>query len=111
MTVTMLQCHGKGHEGLHQRHKGVLVRDSLCPPDVIRLRTAGRVWYEATQNGDFAALWFFLMPNKGGTATAQLPGWPSLRFDYHDNCGVASRARESGEAPDLLTFGCAGKWT
>ena len=87
----------------------ILIRDSLCPPDVIRLRTAGREWNKARLYGDFAALWFFLMMNKG--AATQLPEWPSLRFDYRDNFGFASRAIESGERPDLNTFGCAGKWT
>ena len=33
------------HEGLHQHHEGVfLIRDFLCPPDVIRLRIAERRW-------------------------------------------------------------------
>ena len=61
--------------------------------------------------GDFAALWFFLMTNKGDTAATQLPEWPSLGFDHRDNFGSAPRAIESGEWPDLNTFGCAEKWT
>ena len=78
------------------------IRDSLCPPDVLRLRTVGRWWNVAEQYGDFAALWFFLLTNKDET---------SLRSDYSDNFGSARRAIESGEWPDLTTFECAGKRT
>ena len=42
----------------------ILIRD-LCPPDVIRLRTAGREWNEARLQGDFAALWFFSYDEQG----------------------------------------------
>ena len=44
-----------------------LIRDSLCPPDVLRLRTVGRGWNDAKLFGDFAALWFFLTTNKDET--------------------------------------------
>ena len=89
----------------------ILIQDSLCPPDVIRLRTVGRGWNEANLHGDFAALWFFLMMNKDDTPDTQLSEWPSLRFDYCDNFRFALRAIESGEWPDLNAFGCAGKRT
>ena len=82
----------------------------LCARDVIRLRTA-REWYKVRLYGVFAALWFFLLTNKGDTAATQLLEWSSLTFDYRDNFGFAPGATESGEEPDLFTFGCAGKWT
>ena len=39
----------------------ILIRDSLCPPDILSLRTAGRKWNNPELYGEFAALWFFLM--------------------------------------------------
>ena len=61
--------------------------------------------------GDIAALWFFLMTNKGDTPATQLPEWPSLGFHYGGNFRFAPRATESREWPDLNTFGCAGTRT
>ena len=57
-----------------------LIRDSLCPPDVLRLRTIGRGWNDAKLYGDSAALWFFLMTNKDETPATQLLEWPCLRL-------------------------------
>ena len=37
----------------------ILMRDSLSPPDVLVLRTAGRMWNNAKLYGEFVALWFF----------------------------------------------------
>ena len=37
----------------------ILIRDSLCPLDVIRLRIAERRWNNAELDGEFAAVWFF----------------------------------------------------
>ena len=81
----------------------------LRPPDVIRLRTAGRRWNNAELYGGFAAVWFFLMTNNEATPTSPLPEWPSLRFDYRDNFGFAPRAIESREWSDFSTLGCARK--
>ena len=88
-----------------------LIRESLCPPHVLRLRTVGRVWNEAKLYGDFAALWFFLMTNKDETPATQPLEWHSLRLDSRDNFGFVPRAIESGEWPDLNAFGWAGKRT
>ena len=50
-----------------------LIRDSLCPPDVIRLRTAGRKWNNAKLYGEYAALWFFLMAKNEEAPTSPTP--------------------------------------
>ena len=81
----------------------ILIRDSLFPPDVIRLRTAGRRWNNAELSGEFAALWFFFMTKNEATPTSPLPEWPSLCFDYRDNFGFTPTAIEFREWSDFST--------
>ena len=71
------------------REKSVwnLIRDSLCPPDVLRLRTVGRERNEVKLFGDFAALWFSLVTNKDETISTEPPEWQSPRLDSRDNFG------------------------
>ena len=89
----------------------ILIRDSLCPPDILSLRTAGRKRNKAKIYGEFAALGFFLMTNKEDTSATPLPEWPSLCFDYRQNFGFVPSATELGEWPDMVAFGCAGERT
>ena len=48
----------------------LLIRDSLCPPDVTRLRTPERRWNNAELKVEFAALWFFLMTKNEAMPTS-----------------------------------------
>ena len=51
----------------------ILIRNSLSPPDILYLRTAGRGWNNAKLYGEFAALWFFLMTKNDEAPTSPLP--------------------------------------
>ena len=56
----------------------ILIRDSLCPPDVIRLHTAVRGWNNVQFYGEFAALWFFLMTkNEAKPTLTRFPNGPA----------------------------------
>ena len=81
------------------------------PPDVIRLRTAGRRWNNVQIYGEFAALWFFLMTKNDAKPTHPVPEWPSLLLDYRVNFGFAPRAIESGKRSEISTLGCVGERT
>ena len=87
----------------------ILIRDSICLPDVLCLRAAGKGWNDAKLYDELAALWFFLMTNKEDTSAAvPLPEWPSLCFDYRQNFWVCSRhCAEEGfvRRPHLLVGG------
>ena len=48
----------------------ILIRDSLCPPDILSQRT-GRKWNNAKLYGEFAALRFFLMTKNEEAPTLQ----------------------------------------
>ena len=86
---TALRGHTDSISTVRENSVWILLRNSLCPPDVLCLRAAGGRWKDAKLYGDFAALWFFLMTNKEDTTGTQLPEWSSLSFDYRDNFGFA----------------------
>ena len=67
----------------------ILIRDSLCPPDILSLRTAGRKWNNAKLYGEFAALWFSLTTKNEEAPTSPLPEWPSLCFDYRQKFRIS----------------------
>ena len=77
----------------------ILIRDSLCPPDVTRLRTAERRWNNVQLYGEFAALWFFTPP---------LPEWPSLRLDYRENFGFAPGRQSLGSGQESVPLAVKG---
>ena len=84
----------------------ILIRDSLCPIDILSLRTAGRKWNNAKVCGEYAALWFFLMAKN--EEVPPVSEWPNLCFDCRQNFGFVPSTTESGEWSDMIAFGCAG---
>ena len=84
----------------------ILIRDSICPPDVLCLPAAGRRWNDAKLYDELVALWFFLMTNKEDTSAAvPLPEWPSLCFDYRQNFGCApSTVRRKDSSVDPISL-------
>ena len=51
----------------------ILIRDSLCTPDVIRLRTAGRWWNNVQLYGEFAACRPLVLPHDKERSEANSP--------------------------------------
>ena len=98
---------------VRERSLWILIRDSLSPPDVLVLRTAGSKWNNAKLYGEFAALWFFLLTKdeSGGRDPVTLPEWPSLCFDDRQNFALAPSMIESGRLLDMTSFNCSGEWT
>ena len=91
----------------------ILIRDSLGPPDVLVLRTAGSKWNNAKLYGEFAALRFFLLTKDGSEERdpVTLPEWHSLCFDYRQNFGLTPSMIRSGGLPNMTAFNCLGAWT
>ena len=91
----------------------ILIRDSRRAPDVLVLRTARSKWNSVTLNGEFAALWFFLLTKDGSEERdpVTLPEWLSLCFDYRQNFGFAPKMIELGRLPGMTAFNCLGEWT
>ena len=94
----------------------ILIRDSLCPPDVMRLRTAERRWNNAQFFGEFAALWFFLMtPSavQGNGHDQELEVRNRIRTHYRIITAYSACCQVSEELSSVLTavgrlFACLG---
>ena len=58
----------------------ILIRDSLCSPDILSLRTAGRKWNNAELYGEHLTHWFFFMAKNEEAPFSPLPEWPKPVF-------------------------------
>ena len=84
----------------------MLIRDSFCPLDVLRFRTAGRRWNNCGMVWRICCSLVLLHDRERKKRISPFPEWPSIRFD---NFVFASKAMESRESSDFRISAAQGK--